>query len=316
MDLKKAVTDNIGVKIIALVVALVIWFNISSQEEMTRLFTLPVKLVNLPDTLTIKGTYPRQVEASITASKRQMLYMGFKKGFVSINLASAATGRFRQTVAPSNVMLPSDIDPSDIRIITPTSVDLQFERKVTEELPVKLTLAGSIPDGFLLNSAPSIDPAAVTVVGGRSAVEPLRTIQTEPVDLGKVRDRFDKEVMLEFDAATIQCTPSRVRVVISVSQKSRRVLVNIPPTILFDDRDLFAEVTPTTVSLTLEGPKAILDTLSSGDVSVLLDLSGRRPGTYVITPEVIVPAGIKTLGLDVDSLGVELKRIVPEQQRR
>lgn len=316
MRIKQAMTDNIGVKIIALIVALIIWFNVSSEEQMTRLFTLPVKLVNLPDTLTIQGTFPKAVDASITATKRQMLYMGFKKGFVSINLASAAAGRFRQTIAASNVMLPSDISANDVRIITPTSIDLQFERKITMELPVALTLTGAIPEGYLLNGSPSVAPGTVEVTGGRSAVEPLRAIQSEPIDLSKIRDRFDKEVLLEYDPASIRCSPGKVKVLISVSQKGRRVLANVPPTILFDDRDLYAEIVPTTVSLTLEGPKAILDTLSSGDVSILLDLSGRRPGRYIIAPEVIVPAGLKNIGLDVESLGVDLRRIEPAKQRQ
>jgi YbbR domain-containing protein len=309
MNVKKALFENIGARIIAVAVALIIWFNVSSQENMTRSFTLPVKLENIPDTLTLRSAAPPSAEVSITATKRQLLHIGFKKGYVTINLAGAAAGRFRQAISATNVVLPTEVDPNDIRIITPVAVDLSFERKITKEIPVVLTFTGSIPSGYLLNASPSITPGSVEVTGGESMVDPLRSIPSELIDLAKIKDAYERDVMLDFDRNTIQCNPERVRVMISVSQKIKRVLANVPPTVLFDERDLYAEITPKTVSLTLEGPKAILDTLSSGDVSILLDLSGKRPGTYTLSPDVIVPAGLMNAGTDVESLVVDLRRI-------
>ncbi len=315
MNIRSALFENIGARIIAVAVALIIWFNVSSQEQMTRSFTLPVRLVNMPDTLTLRSAAPPAIEASITATKRQLLYIGFKKGWVSINLSSASAGRYRQAISASNVILPAEIEPNDIRIVAPVALDLAFERKITKDIPVVLTFAGSIPAGYLLNASPSIYPGSIEVTGGESVVEPLRSIPTELIDLSKIKDSFEKDVMLDFDRTVVQCNPEKIKVAISVSEKIKRVLANVPPTILFDERDLYAEITPKTVSLTLEGPQAILDTLSSGDVSILLDLSGKRPGTYTLAPDVILPAGIKNIGTDVESLEVDLRRIGHTRER-
>jgi hypothetical protein len=67
-------------------------------------------------------------------------------------------------------------------------------------------------------------------------------------------------------------------------------------------------VIPSAVTLTLTGPKAVLDTLSSGDVSVLLNLGGLSEARYRIAPEVILPPGVELLSMDVDSLTVEISR--------
>jgi hypothetical protein len=67
-------------------------------------------------------------------------------------------------------------------------------------------------------------------------------------------------------------------------------------------------VFPRTVSLTLEGAAAVLDTLSSGDVSVLLDLSGRAPDRYRIAPEIILPPGVTLAGISADTLTVQISR--------
>jgi hypothetical protein len=44
--------------------------------------------------------------------------------------------------------------------------------------------------------------------------------------------------------------------------------------------------------------------LSSGDVSVLVDLSGKPPGRYTLAPEVIVPDGVVSYVMDIDSLRI------------
>ena len=66
------------------------------------------------------------------------------------------------------------------------------------------------------------------------------------------------------------------------------------------------EIFPKTVSITVHGPRAVLDTLSSGDFSILLDLDGKKAGTYVLAPDIIVPEGIASFTVDVDSIRVLL----------
>jgi len=76
-----------------------------------------------------------------------------------------------------------------------------------------------------------------------------------------------------------------------------------------DQRDAMeVEIEPRAVSLTLEGPAAVLDTLSSGDVSVLLSLAGRPPATYRMSPEVILPPGVRLTATSADTLQVRVFR--------
>jgi len=240
MKIRKAFTENLGIKVLALIVALFIWFNVSSQEEMTRLFTLPVQLEGIPDSLTVIGNLPSDVKTSITASKRQILYMGFRKGFVSVSLAGATSGHYRQTLSASNVVLPSGVRPYNVRIISPASIDLYFERKVTKSVPVGLTLAGSIPEGYVLLGAPEVTPRRIEVTGAESYVKHLKNMPTKSLDLGKIKESTERELELEFDRNLFTCSPDRVKVVFSVSPRASRTLANIPPTILVDKGPLTA----------------------------------------------------------------------------
>ncbi|MCZ6767244.1 MAG: hypothetical protein O7D32_09980, partial [bacterium] len=147
------------------------------------------------------------------------------------------------------------------------------------------------------------------VTGPQSAVDPIDLLPTKKVDLTRIRETLTREVELDYDSELFVCEPTRVAVDISISNRSQRVITNLPPTVLVDDDDLHVEVTPKTVSLTLEGPEALIDTLASGDISVLIDLSGKPPGRYVLAPEIIVPEGIRKFEVDVDSLQITLTRV-------
>ena len=186
--------------------------------------------------------------------------------------------------------------------------DLTVERLVTKRLSVFVALSGTLAEDLLLNHAPVARPFWIKVSGAESAVTPLERISTKQIDLSHIHESAAREVELDYDREELSCTPDKVIVNIAVSPRATRVLANVPPTILMDSQNLHAEVSPKTVTLTLEGPKAMIDTLKSGDVSILANLTAMSPGTYVLAPEVILPDGIERYEMDVDSLRVVISR--------
>ena len=75
----RGLVDSIGVKLVALVVALMIWFNASGQQEVKRNYVANLRFVNLPDSLTLAGRIPPEAELSVTGTRRELLFMGFRK---------------------------------------------------------------------------------------------------------------------------------------------------------------------------------------------------------------------------------------------
>jgi YbbR domain-containing protein len=151
-------------------------------------------------------------------------------------------------------------------------------------------------------------PSWAIIRGAASRVARVESVPTEVLDLSRIRSSIDRDLGLDYDRSLFVCNPDRVNVSAVVSERGQRVLANVPPTVLVDSDDYIARVFPGTVSLTLEGAAPVLDTLSSGDISVLLNLSGRAPDRYRLAPEVILPPGIVLVGMSVDTLTVEISR--------
>lgn len=309
MNIKKSLTENLGVKLIAFVVAVFIWFNASGQQEVVRVRTVPIVVENLPDSLTITSPLPSEAEISVRGTKRQQLTMGFKRVLMVIDLGGAEPGRQRVTPTSGSIRLPTGMDRRQVSVLSPGQIDIIIEPIVVRRVDVDLVTTGAVPDNVvLLDGTLKVDPATVRIRGASSYVEGVGSVSTQPLDLSRVRSSIDREIPLVYDPARFDCTPEQVTVTAVVNERGQRVLANVPPTVLVDSDDFVARVSPSAVSLTLEGAVSVLDTLSSGDVSVLLNLSGRRPDRYRLVPEVILPPGVTLGGISSDTLTVEIRR--------
>ncbi|HMN31410.1 MAG TPA: CdaR family protein, partial [Caldilineaceae bacterium] len=67
---------------------------------------------------------------------------------------------------------------------------------------------------------------------------------------------------------------------------------------------LNASIALDTMDVIVSGPQSILDALESDDVFVILNLSNRKTGTQVITPDVVYPDGIRLEGVSPETVEV------------
>lgn len=305
----RAITNNFGAKMLAVVVALLVWFNASGQEEVSRVRTVSLLLEGLPDSLALSGPVPVTAELRVTATRRQLLALGFQRIAVVADLSGLESGRRRLPLSGEHVRGAGDLAPGRLAVIEPSVLELVLEPLVSRRLQVSLATGGALPASVLLEDGGlTVEPAWVTVRGPASIIERIQHVTTETLQLARVRETTTRELELDCDPRAFSCEPDRVTVTLRVSARAERILANVPPTVLLDSDDVDADVEPDAVSLTLEGPASVLDTLSSGDVSVLLAMGGREPAVYRIVPDVILPPGVRLAEISVDTLEVRVYR--------
>lgn len=309
MKLARAITNNFGAKVLAVVVALLVWFNASGQEEVSRVRTVPLLLEGLSDSLALSGPVPVTADLRVTATRRQLLALGFQRIAVVADLSGLESGRRRLPLSGEHVRGAGDLAPGRLTVVEPPVLELLLEPLVSRRLQVSLATGGALPANVLLEGGGlTVEPAWVTVRGPASIIERIQHVSTETLQLARVRETTTRELELDCDPRAFACEPDRVTVTLRVSARAERILANVPPTVLLDSEDVDADVEPDAVSLTLEGPASVLDTLSSGDVSVLLAMGGREPARYRIAPDVILPPGVRLMEISVDTLEVRVYR--------
>jgi len=303
----KALTRNIGAKIVSLIFAFLLWIHVTAQQGENQSFRVPLSLVGIADSITITHEVPDFVEVTIRGSRSNLMRLRlFGRLVASVDLSKAVVGHNTVSLSPAMINLPEQIDPREVSIDNPKTLVLNFEKVITKSVPVRIAYKGEVPDDVIIDGAPVIIPARVKITGAASIVRGIEAVSTREIDIRGRRGDYSEEVALMLGAMDIRAVPDKVLIEMAIHKRAIRTLANIPPTLLGDKEDISVEYSPRVVSLTIEGPEDIIRQITTEDVSVILDLTGKKPGTYTVEPEIIVPNGIERYFLDTDDFEITI----------
>ncbi len=164
----------------------------------------------------------------------------------------------------------------------------------------------TLPDGYVISSI-GYAPQTVLVMTGSGTDSGARvptTLLTERIDLTGRTDDFEITVPVVFPPGEPELPllgDQVVTVLISITaQASTEQFEQIEVEVIGLEDGLTAQIVPDQVSALVTGPQAVLENLSSEDIRVVLDLAGREPGTYELTPSASIDQG------QIDASGIAL----------
>jgi YbbR domain-containing protein len=146
---------------------------------------------------------------------------------------------------------------------------------------------GSPAPGYrLLNVI--VQPASVLVTGLPAALDKLRVLRTEPIDITGLVTSFTQQVPLELPDGISLDDPQPIIVTVEIEPILTSSIIAKEPDVRALGPDLVAELDPEEVRIFLFGPLPVLDSLKRDDVRVTLDLLNLDVGVHNVIPIVDV----------------------------
>lgn len=301
-----AVTANIGLKIISLLFAAFLWLYVAAQIGEKQTFRVPLVLANIPESLAVVSDPPSEIAVTMRGTRSELLKLRLLSSIkATVDLGVARGGRVIVPLSTAILNLPSGFRAEDAAIDGPKSLTLDFERVTAISTAVRPTLRGTLPRGLMLVGQPTVTPDRVLVRGPASVMSGVAEVETEPIDLHLRRGKFSREVLVR-PGRLRSAVPSEVLVEFEVSRRVSRTISGIPPMLIQEEEGLEVEYSPQAVSLTVEGPEELVNSLVADDVSIILSIPPGARGVNHLQPEVLVPQGIDTFSLDVSSFEVKV----------
>jgi len=273
-------------KIIAISLALVVWFAVNNEDSVDQIFQLvPVEVVNLSDELAPAADVQDTLTVRVRGPQRDLERLSSGLLSPEIDLTNARTGenvfRLQEEDLPA---LPPGV--SVVRI-DPAQITITLEEKVEIYVPVGPVTSGEPAAGYEVIGR-STEPSTALISGPRSLIEAQERIDTATVDVGGRTASFNQAVTLVPSSRLITVASERtVDLRIDIVEESINEQFDGVQVVVVNNR-YQVTVNPQTLGVVLSGPPSVLAQLEVAQMSMVIDAADLDPNAddYLVEPEV------------------------------
>lgn len=281
------VTDPV-LKVIALVLAVLIWFSVSSDQEQQDLTVYNVPLtvrVSSPELMVLSQAY-RVVDVRVRGPVALVSELKADDLSVSLDVTRLGPGTHTVWIEPSVVRAPAGVD---VLRVDPSTISITLDAVITRAVPVKLRFdEGSLPPDYVVTGY-ELHPPTVTITGPRSVVESLTSLSTRTLRLETVNSSISSVVPLEIVSHShLTVDPKEVRATIFIEDVVERRFEALPLTHRADVLSTSVRV----VDVILRGPRSVIAAIDRRQMSVSVSGRGLSPGLHEVTPEINLPTDV------------------------
>lgn len=253
-------------KALALLITLGLWYAVTTQRAPAtkRLHDVPLEFL-LPDNVDIGNDPLDKVDVMLEGSQDKLAVLTSRDLVAQVDVTSLQPGDRNPRLTEKNFLMEL---PEGVRIleITPGSLTLHLETVVEREVPVEARFEGEPPPGFARGPA-QVTPERIRVRGPQSHVAAVERAFTETISLAGRREPLAlPQVAIDIPdhkVVPLDATVS-VRVEIGEEQKEQRFTnVTVRP-------ESGGAVSPDTASVTLRGPRSVVESLRPEDVRLVV----------------------------------------------
>lgn len=269
---------NLGLKLMALVLATGLWFTVAGEPQVERAIRVPLEFRNKPTHLEIVGEPLASVDIRVIGSSAILSRMEPGELVAVLDLSGARPGSRLFNMRLDSVRVPYGVE---VQNIAPATVPLELELSLQRTLTVMPAIEGEPAPGFVTGEVIS-EPAKVEVIGPESHVRALPYATTEPVSIEGARADVRDTVTIGLSDATVKLVePRSAAVTVQVRPAPiERELEDVPVRWRNLGQGYTARVSPRVVRVTVRGGREAVEEMRAETIDAFVDLAGLGPGQY------------------------------------
>jgi hypothetical protein len=227
MAARPALLRNLGLKLLALGIALLVWFVLSAQRRervSERSYRIALSVVNIPGRTIIASPVPAAVDIRVRGPFTALRQVDPEKLEAVIDLEGSSLGERLYRLAPEDVNVPPEIE---VIAITPAEVRIVLDSVAEKMLPIVASVTGSPAPGFTVAEV-SIEPRVARVAGPAAVLAKMASIPTDPVSVADRSESFSIPATVLAEAPGVRVREGQV-VTVTVHLRSLATPTPVPP---------------------------------------------------------------------------------------
>ncbi len=215
--MKKFLVENLGLKIAAILLSIVLWFFVTSRGQSEISIDVPLELKNMPQGLELVNHMTKTVNLNIKGQERFIKNVSASNVRVSLDLSKAKRGEGTYYINREDIKLPRSITVTNIN---PPSVKVTTEETVSKAVKVVPVIIGEPQKGFYLKSA-GVLPDTIVIEGVRSEIAKVSVLKTEPLDITGFNETVAQNLRIDTTGKNIRTQIPDVRVSVEIGGRRK-----------------------------------------------------------------------------------------------
>ena len=239
-------SDALPLRILAILIAIVIWGWIQLNEEETQVKRVQISYLT-PEALIQSETLPKSISVELLGAKGRIRQIEEKRLKLTLDLRDVHLGQNQRTLQGDSI---TNL-PDGIKVVrfSPPILELPFDVPSIREIPIRANVVG-MPTAKLKVNEVKVKPSSISVRGPEKYLNTLEYISTKSINIANLDESktFSTAVSLPTSVLSIN-QANLVEVIVELKEKNTvSVLENIQViTNRFD-----WEISPATLSVLVE----------------------------------------------------------------
>lgn len=161
--------------------------------------SLPVVIKSENAPQTVKGEFPKRIEAKLEAEgwKLLSLYLGRAEWVVDLGNELAKDYLDIETLPKAAQYIKPFPEGMKVLEVEPPTLELALDEKVTKRVPIRLAATLQAQSGYVIRPNLTMQPESLTISGPRSALDTISFWNTVPSAHRGLANEFQLELPLE-----------------------------------------------------------------------------------------------------------------------
>jgi YbbR domain-containing protein len=216
MDIRRLIAENWPIKLASFVLALTLWFYVTSKGKAEISLTVPLELRNAPQGMAVVGNVPGTIEVRLQGQERALRDTATAKQVVgSVDLGAAREGENRLHLSPDDIRKPAGVA---VTYLAPAEIDVRLERVVQRSMRVQAVVQGRPAPGYRYMGA-TVKPYRLTLEGPSSVIRAFTTLQTQPIDIEGAKGPVTSEPRIDYQGKPVKILEQDITVTVIVEKE-------------------------------------------------------------------------------------------------
>ncbi len=186
--------NNWPYKILAILLAVIMWYFVVGEERAEVGLTVPLELINIPRDLIVVNNVVHGIEIRVNGPRSLVRSLAGESLSKRLDLSNTKAGTVSFSISSEGIPLPRGVK---VTRINPTQVIVVLQKLMTQKITVKPRIVGKPAPGYEIASVQLNNPQ-VEIAGPEEVVKNIESLYTKPIEIQGLKTDLKQRTSLDF----------------------------------------------------------------------------------------------------------------------